>query len=198
MEENNILTLQREYLKTGSQLALANLYTELVKFSFYILKYHNYYRRAKPEIETIVYDVSSSIICRLIETQEEIIKSNPLGYLQSAILFSSKPNNKLEQLDVYNLTDNAALTEDTIINDIDESIMFETISNIIRTNLESIELKEDKIEVNQAVIFCLEGGKNYRKYIYKIKKQKNKISFIKIFEEIKHYLNQRRMEAQVS
>lgn len=84
-----ILLLQEQYLnETDPALKeeiLSFLYTEIVKLGKFLAQIKHY-----PNDIDDIYDIASDISCRLIETQEPVIKSAPSAYISSALYFKNK------------------------------------------------------------------------------------------------------------
>ena len=194
MEDNVILALQEEYLQTGDTKVLENLYNNIMRLSYFSLVYGQFYNKTYDELDEIVKDVSSSIIMRLIEKKEPIIMSNPLSYLQRAILYSSKPKtkNKIQFIFIEDYD------KDLYMNDLDDCVFEEANEIEFNKNLEKFFVKELSWEedddvretLKKAVKDCIEKGKDYHKYIYKLKTKTLKLKFCTIMEDLEVYLNE--------
>lgn len=84
--QSGIAHLQREYLKTGDERQLDQLYKEIVILGFYLIKLKRY-----SNSEEDVYDLASSICARLMETKAEVITSAPSSYIDHALFYKRKP-----------------------------------------------------------------------------------------------------------
>lgn len=69
-KDDIIIRLQQDYLETGSSAVLEELYINILRLSFFILKYKRYNFMDYSEKDLLVRDIASNIICRLIEKQE--------------------------------------------------------------------------------------------------------------------------------
>lgn len=189
MEDNVILSLQEEYLEIGSSLILEEFYTNILKLSYHILKYKQFYTTNYDELDEIVKDVCSSIVIRLINNKKTVIKDNPFAYLQRAILYASRPDNNksvqffpLEDYDGYpTCTDDMDPTFNEVVLDNSE----ETIHTFI---VEYLKDEEDKDILYDSFYDCILTDKDYHKYIYKMKLKHMKAKFCRMMEAFEEYL----------
>lgn len=189
MEDNVILSLQEEYLEIGSSLILEEFYTNILKLSYHILKYKQFYTTNYDELDEIVKDVCSSIVIRLINNKKTVIKDNPFAYLQRAILYASRPDNNksvqffpLEDYDGYpTCTDDMDPTFNEVVLDNSE----ETIHTFI---VEYLKDEEDKDILYDSFYDCILTDKDYHKYIYKMKLKYMKAKFCRMMEAFEEHL----------
>lgn len=195
MRDNTILELQQKYLDTSDSDVLAELYRNLLKLALHTLKYGTYYHMTYDEKFIVVHDVVSSIIIRLITKQAPVIESNPMAYLQRAILYASNPTRKnknqvmyIDDYDgeLYTSVNDDPVMEDVLIRNFDDSVM-----EFIDNRLEGEQDEEVKAELKDAFYKCLSLGKNYKKYLYKLKSVETRGKFESIMLEFQDYLKAR-------
>lgn len=192
MKNNTILDLQSEYLETSNPDILVDLYNNLIPLAFHLLKYKNYYHMTYDQSYIVVHDIVSSIIIRLMTDKKPVIKRNPVSYLQRAVLYASNPsrNNKTQIMylndyegDLYTSNADDPVMEDVLIHNFDSSVM-----EFIDNRLEGEQDEEVRAELKDAFYKCLTLGKNYRKYLYKLKSVALRGKFESIMLEFQDYL----------
>lgn len=192
MRDNTILELQQEYLNTSDSDILAELYCNLLKLALHTLKYGTYYHMTYDEKSIVVHDVVSSIVIRLITKQAPVIESNPMAYLQRAILYASNPTRKNKNQviyiddyegELYTSVDDDPVMEDVLIHNFDSGVM-----EFIDNRLEGEQDEKVRAELKDAFYNCLTLGKDYRKYLYKLKSVATRGKFESIMLEFRDYL----------
>lgn len=192
MENSNIKSLQEDYLQTKDQALLSELYIQLIKLGFYLMKSKHYYTTTGKDIENIVYDVAQTIVMRLMLNEEPVINSYPSEYMKQAIYYASLPDKSSERLVNIELFDeylgDVSAEENYFISECETEIDKEVCKIITKHTIGLME--EDKEIIRKQVFDCLRLERNYMKYLYKVKKRHKKV-FIQIFKEIKLMLEAR-------
>lgn len=189
MKQNSILEAQEEYLKTGSEKALSSLYIQLMKLGKYSIQ------KNKHGTEEDLEDIVTNYILKLMTDKNITPIQHPSGYIKAALFYSQKPKTRLVPLlpdEAYNSpegldfkpTDSMAVEfEDDLIQKMDSEQTFITIYQIIDNYIIENDIKQEEEEcLINCIIDCIECGKYYKKYLYKISKKKTKEHFIDCFE----------------
>lgn len=191
--DKTILELQQEYLDTSDSDVLTELYNNLLKLAMYTLKYGNYYHMTYDEKSIVVHDVVSSIIIRLMTKQAPVIESNPMAYLQRAILYASKPTRKNKNQVVY--TDDydeefyPSANDDPVLDEVVMNTFSEGVETFLSDWLCSIADDVVKETLRTAFYDCIELGKPYQKYLYKLSSNYTKEQFKNLMEDFQKYLH---------
>lgn len=192
MGKDTIKSLQEEYLQTKNQALLSEMYIQLVKLGFYLLKNKHYYTNTGKDIENIVYDVAQTIVMRLMLNEEPVINDYPSRYMKQAIYYASLPTKNNERLVNIELFDeylgDVSAEENYFKQECEPEIDREVCMIITKHTIDLME--EDKEIIKAQVLDCLQLGRSYTKYLYKVKKRHKKI-FIQILKEIKLMLEAR-------
>lgn len=193
MRDKTILELQQKYLDTSDSNILTELYCNLLKLALYTLKYGNYYRMTYDEKSIVVHDVVSSIIIRLMTDQTPVIKSNPMAYLQRAILYASNPTrknkNQVMYIDDYNGKLYTSVNDDPVFDEIIINKLSEDIETFVSNWLCGIEDEVVRETLRAAFYDCIEIGKPYQKYLYKLRSKYTKEQFKNLMEDFHKYLH---------
>ncbi len=192
MEEDTIKSLQEEYLQTKNQALLSEMYIQLVKLGFYLLKNKHYYTNTGKDIENIVYDVAQTIVMRLMLNEEPVINDYPSRYMKQAIYYASLPIKNNERFVSTNSFDEYLgdiSAEDNYLKENCEIEIEIEVCKIITKHTQDL-IEEDRKIIKKQVFDCLNSGKDYRKYLYKVKKIHREI-FVLIFKDIKVMLEAR-------
>jgi hypothetical protein len=148
-------------------------------------------------------DIVSSYIMRLMSEENPTLIKYPSGYLKQALYYSQKPKKKYTKL----LSDEEYLNpkglvfkpvnsikysiEDKVLDRVETENTFECIYQIIDNYITDNELDEEEEEqLVGYIIDCLECGKYYKKYLYKINKRKTKDCFCECFELMEDILRE--------
>lgn len=188
MAKHKIIQIQEDYIRTGEEQYLTSLYENLLRIGRHCLKKKHFYQHTGKNIDNIVFDVAQSVVMRLMDSDEPIIKRYPYKYMERAILYSSMPDTYVE----WQLGDNEAVcqsTEEEFFNiNAEDDLMYEIEITIRNCLAEESEEVFDYIFDN--VICCLKLNKPYERYIYKIRKMYRKL-FIYVMEQIREMLEER-------
>lgn len=130
--------------------------------------------------------------------------SSPSSYLKNALYYSEKQKSKFvalltdedylnpETLEFKPIKVNELSMEEEILNRVESEKTLENIYNLIDNFIIEEELnKEDSEELIEHITNCLELGKDYNKFLYKIPIKKMKECFTTCFELIKEELIRR-------
>lgn len=192
MDNNDIINLQQKYLDTKDVSVLEELYTNLLRLSFHLLKYKNYYYMSYEQSGIVVKDIASNIISRLIEKETPIIISNPISYLSRAILYASNPTrkNKIQFVSLEEFGDTLYDGSKDPVGEMVISNEFENeVHKFLDERLEYVSDDIDKETLRKAFFDCLSLGKHYSKYIYKLHGKVMKAKFVEIMEDFRDFLN---------
>lgn len=185
------MELQEEYLETKNEDLLTELYTQLVKLGFYLLKNKHYLTSTGKDIENIVYDVAQTIVMRLKINEKVIINDYPSRYMKQAIYYASLPdvkNERLTNLDLFDDFIGDISAEDNFFKQECEPDIEREVCKIIMEHLQDVP-DEDREQLKQQVFDCLHSNRDYHKYLYKVKRYKK--IFVEIFEDIRLMLKAR-------
>ncbi len=197
-KRNNILVLQDKYLKTKDEKTLSQLYVELIRLGKFTIK-----KKGFGDYE-MLEDIVTDYIIRLIDDDKNIIKiKHPSGYLKNSLFFKSKYQQKriklLSDEDYFNsetlvfkqISPILTSFEEVIVDEINSEEIFNKIYLTIDTFLNEHELTtEEEDLLTDYIIDCLELGKYYKKYTYKINSKKLSILFELCFEKIEKKLKE--------
>lgn len=193
MRDKTILELQQKYLDTSDSNILTELYCNLLKLALYTLKYGNYYYMTYDEKSIVVHDVVSSIIIRLIMNKTPVIKSNPMAYLQRAILYASNPTrknkNQVMYIDDYDGELYTSANDDPVFDEIIMDTFSEGIETFVSNWLCNIADEVVRETLRTAFYNCIEIGKPYQKYLYKLRSNYTKEQFKNLMEDFHKYLH---------
>lgn len=193
MRNNTILRLQEEYLENPNPDIITELYNNLIRLGFYVLKYGNHYKMSYDEKAIVVYDVVSSIIVRLMAQECVIIKKNPLAYLQRSILYASKPiknnKNKVVYIEDYEGILYADSERDPVCCEIITKEFIEGIEIFLDEWLDGVEKDCDKEILRNAFYDCLQLEKPYQKYLYKLRTSYLKNQFKELMCDFQCYIH---------
>lgn len=89
-----ILKLQREYLENGDEKVLDRFYRELFNLGFTIAKALDV-----PDAQIAIHDIASSVVIRLIEKREPVIKCAVSSYIRHALFFMGKPRREDDDIE---------------------------------------------------------------------------------------------------
>lgn len=192
-KKHTILELQQEYLDTSNSDILAELYCNLLKLALHTLKYGTYYPMTYDEKSIVVHDVVSSIIMRLMANKTPVIKSNPMAYLQRAILYASNPTRKNKTqviyINDYNRKLYTSVNNDPVLDEVVMDTFSEGIETFVSNWLCSIADEVVRETIKTAFYKCIEIGKPYQKYLYKLKSRYIKEQFKNLMEDFYKYLH---------
>lgn len=192
MKNNIILDLQAKYLETGDRKALEELYVNILRLSYYLLRYGSHYPLTLEEKDTIVKDIASDIIMRLMETGEPVIRSNPISYLGRSILYASTPTwkNKTRHMSLDVIGDDVcpegtrdSLEEQVMCNDFTDRM-----NVFLDQRLSCVPDDDARAVLRDAFDECLLLGKHYSKYVYKLQTKYLKEEFVSIMEDFHVFL----------
>lgn len=193
MKNNTILELQQEYLDTSDSDILTELYCNLLKLALHNLKYGAYYHMTYDEKSIVVHDVVSSIIIRLITKQTPVIESNPMAYLQRAILYASNPTrknkNQVMYIDDYDGELYTSVNDDPVLDEVVMTTFSEDVEAFVSDWLCSIADEVTRETLRTAFYDCIEIGKPYQKYLYKLRSNYTKEQFKNLMEDFHKYLH---------
>lgn len=179
-----ILLLQDQYLKETNSAAkektLSVLYTEVVKLGKFLAQIKHF----SNDIDDI-YDIASDICCRLIETQEPVIKSAPSAYISSAIYFKNKStfHSYLDDLD-ESLQPSDISTEEEVIKSIHMKDKTQDYIDFI------LSITTDGSEVQELAINCLLDNISCKDIKKDISDQPTKKEFNRVMKQLKQRIQE--------
>lgn len=194
-KDDIIIRLQQDYLETGSSAVLEELYINILRLSFFILKYKRYSFIDYSEKDLLVRDIASNIICRLIEKQEIIIKTNSLAYLKRAIFYSSSPSSGYKKNITYfsnqDFDINKIESSKTIYEELMEKDFKDEVNIFLEENLKNIKGKKNRDILRISFFDCIYIGRPYERYLYKLRTKYLRDSFTEIMENFRLFLKDR-------
>ena len=179
-----ILLLQEQYLNETDpalkEVILSSLYTEVVKLGKFLAQIKHY-----PNDIDDIYDIASDISCRLIETQEPVIKSAPSAYISSAIYFKNKStfHSYLDDLD-ESLQPSDISTEEAVIKSLQMNDKTQQYIDFIKS------ITTDGSEVQELAINCLLDNISYKDIKRDISDQTTKKEFNRVMKQLKQQIQE--------
>jgi nucleoid DNA-binding protein len=192
MKKMNIQELQKEYIRTKDQEVLAELYVQLMNLGKFSIK-----KNKCGDLEDLE-DIVSNFIMKLITEENPKLIEHPSGYLKQALYYSQKPKKKYVKLLtdeeyqnpeglIYKPINTGSYSiEDEVLDRVETERTFQCIYQIIDEYIIEKELTEEEArELVNYIIDCLELGRHYKRYLYKINTKQLKEYFTECFERIR-------------